>query len=260
MSSTQGTTIAAPALEPRKAAAPFDGDDTDADVVLRSSDQVDFRVHKIILSLASPLFKDMFRVPQPPAGSTPSTDPAISSDGLPIVNVTEDAHTLEFVLRSCYPVRSPTFSKLSEVRLVLEASTKYEIDAVQAVAEAGLKAVVEEDPLGVFAIACRCNRDDICRLAAKHLVHHSLTSLESEELHTISAFTYHKLTKWHRLCCIAAAGVVSSREWFLACDQVLQNSEHKCTNCFKQDPLPSTCRKCTGHAQYLEEAIFEVWW
>ncbi|KAI0255963.1 hypothetical protein BJV78DRAFT_1113987, partial [Lactifluus subvellereus] len=42
---------------------PFD--DADADIILRSSDQVNFHVYKVILSVASPFFKDMFSLPQP---------------------------------------------------------------------------------------------------------------------------------------------------------------------------------------------------
>ena len=35
-------------------------DDPTADVILRTSDHVDFRVHRAVLPLASPAFRDMF--------------------------------------------------------------------------------------------------------------------------------------------------------------------------------------------------------
>ena len=58
--------------QPELAEAPFD--DAKADLILRSSDEVPvhFRVFKIILSLASPVFADMFSMPSP---STPSEKP-----------------------------------------------------------------------------------------------------------------------------------------------------------------------------------------
>ncbi|KAH9066765.1 hypothetical protein EDB87DRAFT_1588082 [Lactarius vividus] len=42
---------------------PFDG--PDSDTILRSSDQVDFYVYRIILSKSSPFFKSMLSLPQP---------------------------------------------------------------------------------------------------------------------------------------------------------------------------------------------------
>ncbi|KAK0202117.1 hypothetical protein DFS33DRAFT_1352350 [Desarmillaria ectypa] len=38
----------------------FDGSDTTADVIIISRDNIRFHAHKLILSLASPFFKDMF--------------------------------------------------------------------------------------------------------------------------------------------------------------------------------------------------------
>jgi len=43
--------------------APYDFNAPDADTVLRSSDGEEFRVHRIILSLASPVFQGMFTLP-----------------------------------------------------------------------------------------------------------------------------------------------------------------------------------------------------
>jgi len=48
----------------------------DADVILRASGGKEFHAHKLVLSLASPVFRDMFSVPQPPQSphnSPPST-------------------------------------------------------------------------------------------------------------------------------------------------------------------------------------------
>ncbi|KAF8273062.1 hypothetical protein EI94DRAFT_1564704 [Lactarius quietus] len=42
---------------------PFD--DADADIILRSSDQVDFHVYRVLLSKSSPFFKSIFSLPQP---------------------------------------------------------------------------------------------------------------------------------------------------------------------------------------------------
>ena len=62
--------------------APYDFNAPDADVVLRSSEGKEFRVHPLILSLGSPIFQGMFSLPQPtgPPPQTPSVDVPESSD------------------------------------------------------------------------------------------------------------------------------------------------------------------------------------
>ena len=66
-----------------------------ADIVLRSGGPkaVDFRAHRAILSIASPVFETMFSLPQP--GTEKS---------LPVCDMSEDAKTLEVLLRLIYPV------------------------------------------------------------------------------------------------------------------------------------------------------------
>ena len=61
---------------------PYDFDAPDADAILRSSDGKEFRVHRLILGLTSPIFKDMFGLPQPTdfPSQIPSIDVSESSD------------------------------------------------------------------------------------------------------------------------------------------------------------------------------------
>ncbi|TFY82478.1 hypothetical protein EWM64_g1530 [Hericium alpestre] len=164
---------------PRDAGAPFN--DSTADVILRSSDNVSFHVHKVILSLASPFFRDMISIPQSTSGSDFSIV-GEEAERLPIVDVTEDARTLETILRYCYPVEWPTVTQLSDVRLILEAAQKYDLDAAYKLGVASLKSCIDQDVLGVFAIACRCKLNDVCVAAARQFLQHTLITLDSEEL------------------------------------------------------------------------------
>ena len=80
----------------------FDWDD--ADVILRAihgTDSRDFRVHKLLPSLTSPVFKDMFGLPQPP------------SETLEIhtIDVTDPPRALEVILRLFTPLRICPWSK-----------------------------------------------------------------------------------------------------------------------------------------------------
>ncbi|KAI6149875.1 hypothetical protein BKA82DRAFT_390182 [Pisolithus tinctorius] len=73
---------------PARASSPFDH--VKAVVILRSSNGVDFRVFKLFLTLASPLFETLFDLPQPSEGT--NTDMEIR-DGLPVIPVSEDSKT-----------------------------------------------------------------------------------------------------------------------------------------------------------------------
>lgn len=68
----------------------------DANLIIRSSDSVDFRVHKPVLAMASSVFKDLFSLPQPSDSK--------SDDDFPVVNLPEDSELLHCLLSIIYPV------------------------------------------------------------------------------------------------------------------------------------------------------------
>jgi hypothetical protein len=70
----------------------------DANLIIRSSDFVDFRVHKPVLAMASPFFKDLLSIPQPSNSE--------SVDGFPVVQLSEDSELLNSLVSMIYPVRT----------------------------------------------------------------------------------------------------------------------------------------------------------
>jgi hypothetical protein len=69
----------------------------DANIIIRSSDLVNFRVHKFILAMVSPFFTDLLSLPQPSNSE--------SVDGLPVVQLSEDSELLNSLVSILYPVR-----------------------------------------------------------------------------------------------------------------------------------------------------------
>jgi hypothetical protein len=69
----------------------------DANVIIRSTDLGYFRLHKSVLALVSPFFKDLLSLPQPSDGET--------VDGLPVVQLSEDSELLNTLVSILYPVR-----------------------------------------------------------------------------------------------------------------------------------------------------------
>ena len=101
--------------------APFPFRNPHADVVLKSSDNVWFRVPKAILSEASPVFEDMFNLP--PEQTTTS-----DSSTLPVVPLAEDSTIIEGLLRLCYPADTAPVdpSTIDQAVAWLVAAFRYE--------------------------------------------------------------------------------------------------------------------------------------
>ena len=68
----------------------------DANIIIRSSDLVDFRVHKSVLAMSSPVLKDRLSLPQPSDSET--------FDGLPVVELSEDSELLNSLVSMLYPL------------------------------------------------------------------------------------------------------------------------------------------------------------
>lgn len=76
--------------------------DPDADVIIRSSDSVDFRVRKTVLAEVSAFFKQMFSLPQEDCRNTSvssSSNDSTRSAELPVIPVAEDEDELSLFLR-----------------------------------------------------------------------------------------------------------------------------------------------------------------
>ena len=79
----------------------------DGDIILRaqcSPKNHDFRVHKLVLSLASPVFKDMFGIPQP--------RPDTLNVDIEVIGMTDPPRGLDLVLRLIYSFPPPNVDSL----------------------------------------------------------------------------------------------------------------------------------------------------
>lgn len=71
---------------------------SDANLIIRSSDLVDFRVHKSVLAMVSPFFQHLLSLPQPfDSGSV---------DGFPVVQFPEGSELLNTLISLLYPIRT----------------------------------------------------------------------------------------------------------------------------------------------------------
>ncbi|GJE87388.1 BTB/POZ domain-containing protein [Phanerochaete sordida] len=167
----------------------------DADLILRSSAPapVEFRLHKCLLAAASPFFAHMFELPQP-------RDERADAACIPVVDVSEDARTLEDLLRCVYPVARPALATFEELTAALEAAAKYDMPAATAHLRHELLAprFVDADPLRAYAIACRFELEDEARAASRATLRvRVLDAPLSDDLRHVSAWAYHRLLALH---------------------------------------------------------------
>ena len=167
---------------------PYSFDAEDADLILRAADCKEFRVHRCILSVASPVFHDMFVFPQP-------HDP---THQLPHVDLPETATILDILLRYIYPIPSPKIEDFATLSNLLVSAEKYGAEGVISRLRIILASshFLDTDPLRVYAIACRWSFLEEAKLASTRTVYADLVKQGegcTEDMKYMSGLDYHRL-------------------------------------------------------------------
>ncbi|KAH9066766.1 hypothetical protein EDB87DRAFT_458081 [Lactarius vividus] len=191
-------------MSPTAFGPPFDH--ADADTILRSSDQVDFYVYRVILSASSSFFKSMFLLPQPEA--------SISKKHNPVIDLTENSKTISILLTLAYPVVSAATEpeSLDDMIDTLVAAKKYDMAAVSQhlIQRFTVSKVVRDSPVEAFCAACSHELGEAARVAAKASLKHRLNlDIIGDKLPYLNGPALHQLWKFHRTCSATAAEAVS---------------------------------------------------
>ncbi|KAF8648523.1 hypothetical protein AX16_006228 [Volvariella volvacea WC 439] len=179
----------------------------DADLILvtEESRPQSFYVHQNILSMASPFFKDMLSLPQPPS----------DSKALPRIPVAESARTLELLLQFVYPVPDPAVTSLDDLAPVIAAAHKYDFVAILSSLRRILVTpeFLEKNPARVFAIATRFEFEEEAKLSSRYTLKENLLEAPlNDDLHHLSAYSYHQLLHLHRRRAVAAQNLLNPPE------------------------------------------------
>lgn len=185
-----------------------------ADIILVSCDGVKFYVNRGILAIVSPLFQDMFTLPQP----SPQ-----KAHGLSRVTVSEDSDTLDYLLCMIYPVPKTPFEirtdeDVAAAEKVLAAAVKYDMVFVKnqicssLIASALKNSKYSEPSLAVriYTIAYRHALRDVARDAALVCLHGSVANEYFPELESIPAGTYFRLLQYHNKISTAVLSLIDT--------------------------------------------------
>ena len=138
--------------------APYDFDAPDADAILRSSDGKELRVHRLILSLSSPVFQGMFSLPRPTE----------SPSKLPIIDVPETSDILQPFLQHLYPRSPPRVADISMWAAVYAIADKYDTEMVMGLLrDVLISRILETSPLRVYALASRWGFEEEAKIASR---------------------------------------------------------------------------------------------
>ncbi|KAJ7191382.1 hypothetical protein GGX14DRAFT_481463 [Mycena pura] len=236
----------APVPPPFVSRAPFHG--PGGDVILRSSDGVDFYVYRIILSLTSPIFEHMFSSPQP----------QLESATLPVVHMAESAIILDRSLRFFYPGAEPVVDNLDQLCDILELLIgKYDTQSLVHLGQRFLRDYIDAEPLGCFAVAVRQGWQDIAHTAARKCLSLPLLTptykLPDLWKHA-SGTAYYQLLQYHYRCGEAARAAWRDLSWVNSPEShkgIWQNYVCKCTR--HPQRLPGT--KGFGTSAWLIEYL-----
>ncbi|KZP18262.1 hypothetical protein FIBSPDRAFT_1046297 [Athelia psychrophila] len=170
---------------PIKPISPIFSINSKADVIVRSSDNIDFYVSRYFLAYASPVFEGLFSIPSPPSPAA-AEDSDETKDGLPILKLAEDSLILERILLLCYPTNLVNLrdvfvggtenedvfvGDMEDAAALLLALDKYDMAASgQRLRRLLLEApFFRADPLRAFAVGCRLRHTELTKLAARYL-------------------------------------------------------------------------------------------
>ncbi|KAF9785099.1 hypothetical protein BJ322DRAFT_1006279 [Thelephora terrestris] len=160
----------------------------DADLILHSADCKEFRVHRCILSIASPVFRDMLTFPQPHE----------STHQPPHVDLPETTATLDILLRYIYPIPSPKIEDFDTLSNVLISAEKYQAEGVISRLRTILVSphFLDLEPLRVYAIACRWSFLEEAKFASTHTAYIDLVKQGEgcmEDMKYMSGLDFHRL-------------------------------------------------------------------
>ena len=181
----------------------------DADVILRTSIGAEFHVHTLILSHASPVFKDKF--------ASPSERLNAHRGSLPVFEVPEDPQTMHDLLTLVYHTTADNLNlqveDLEFIHRLLLATRKYQMENLQTFVRTLLLDKIPSNPIRVFAIACLAAESEIAHTAAGEtlkLPYTDLLTCDVPEFNRLRAETFRKLLNFHHESGKISANVIRS--------------------------------------------------
>ena len=163
----------------------------DADIILRTPRSRGFRVHRSVISVASPVLRKLVE-------DAPKPSPEDEEKGLlPEIDVEDSPGDLDLLLRLVYPiVLPPKFDDFDTLSRAFEILQKYKVDGVQELLRPILtsRPFLASDPVRVYAMACRFGFKEEAEVAIPLAASTDYTiAIRAEDLRSMNGTDYHRL-------------------------------------------------------------------
>ncbi|KAM6497227.1 hypothetical protein JOM56_007700 [Amanita muscaria] len=189
------------------ASAPFDSS-APADLVIRSSNLVDFFVSGTLIRRLSAVFKGMF--PLPPEDEV--------KNGMPIVRVEESSEVLHCLLSVIhYELDELNMKEWHLYIQVVQAARKYQMTTIERRLhkQATNSPLTNSDPLRAYIIAAALGWEELARTAALNTFYEPLDKLAYvDELRFITGADLYRLVKYRFRCANAASSALETDPTF----------------------------------------------
>ncbi|PIL27285.1 hypothetical protein GSI_10432 [Ganoderma sinense ZZ0214-1] len=221
---------------------------SNGDLIIRTSEGIEYHVHKFLIANMSPIFADMLPIPQPVAGPEPTK---------PVVDVTEPMHIWSAILDLCYfqeaAFEDPS-GTVETVQALLEAGKKYEMCAVTSRARRALlhPPFLACHPLSVYALACAYQLEDVARRAARETLSLPPVPPFVPGFELISVRTLCHLFDYRKACASAACDALS-----LARGRIQPWMQE--SGCWESVRFSCGDRNCPLLRARLDEKVHGIW-
>ncbi len=163
------------------------------DLICRSSDDVDFQVHRAFLSVASPALYSRIR-----NVLSVRDESGDSTTSFPVLELEESSRVLAALLRMCYPTITDLPSHPDDYAALLSAAEKYQMARVQDDIRKQWRLVAQPAPLEAYLTASRMGWMEGAKVAARFtLERKSLAEIYHPSMERTRARAYHSLLLFH---------------------------------------------------------------
>ena len=186
-----GTSAPSPTFVASSLVAPRELYRDGADVILRSSDGVDFPAHTLILRAASA--EGLFRI----------SDSEVRTHGqIPIIPVDTSSFILAPLLKLCYPFYGGQryAENLLTTCAIVRVAIKYQMRQAVTYLRDELTSLIPTNPLAVFFLAIELGWTATAQECCKHVVALDIESTYVPEMENAYAEDYYKLLQYRHEC------------------------------------------------------------
>ncbi|KAH9174332.1 hypothetical protein EDB89DRAFT_2067639 [Lactarius sanguifluus] len=186
---------------------------SEADIIVRTPDLTTFRSHKAVLASSSSVLRNMLSLPQPPNSEM--------IDGLPVVDISEDAVLVRSLITILYHIPSDLPASYDRILVLLAAAQKYDMVTVQSYIRAEIACRLpptrdEAVAFRIYAIASSSGLTSEMEIAALLTLDEPMTFEHlGDQLRLFEGPALRELSRFRKSC---RDNLVSCFEYFLDID------------------------------------------